>query len=166
MASASYRIGPSDFFTSGDLLADAKTLNGQINALDNQNWDAPPKDLFDGFQAFMSEWRGFYTDTFGGFFNFSALNDSNRDQLIQFENRFATFARQYQDATHKELPGGVIAPSTGAKDGFADQLLNQLQPLIPQFSIGNIALVVGVVAIGAALYIFRAPIARAFKGAA
>jgi len=167
LTAATYRIGPSDFFTSADLLADAKTLNGQINALNNANWDRPSQALFDGFQGFLSEWRGFYSDTFGGLFNFSALNNSNRDQLIQYESRFNTFAAEYASQTGNALPGGVIAPSTGTKDTFADHFKAQLQPLIPQFDIGNVLIVVGLVAAGAVVYFFRAPLGRALgKGAA
>jgi len=164
---ATYRIGPSDFFTSADLLADAKTLNGQVNGLNNQNWDRPSQELFDAFQAFLSEWRAFYSDTFGGLFNFSAFNNSNRDQLIQFEQRFATFAEQYESQSGQRLPGGVVAPSEGTKDSFGNHLKNQLQPLIPEFDINTVLVVVGLVAAGAAVYFFRAPIGRALsKGAA
>lgn len=164
---ATYRIGPSDFFTSADLLADAKTLNGQINALDSANWDKPPEDLFASWNAFLSEWRGFYSTVFGGFFgNWSAINNSNRDQLVQFEERFQTFSQQYQQATGRALPGGVVAPSSGTKDGLGDHLLNQLQPLIPSLDIGNVAIVVGVVGAAAALYFFRAPLGRFFAAGA
>ncbi len=163
-----YRIGPSDFFTSADLLADAKTLNGQINGLNDANWDAPPELLFASFQAFLSDWRGFYSSTFDGIFgNWSGLNDANRDQLIQFEQRFAELAAAYQDATGARLPVSVIAPSSGAKDTFGSQILNQLQPLIPQIDAKTLAIVLGVVVVGVAVFFFRAPLLRALgKGAA
>jgi len=166
MGNATYRIGPSDFFTPGDLAADARTLNGQINALDDANWDSIPDDLFQAWNGFLSEWRTFYSASFGGFFtNLStALNDGNRDQLIQFETRFATFAAQYQGASGKALPGGVVNVSTGAKDNFGSQLLNQLQPLIPNFDALHVA--AGLALVAVALYVFREPIGRALGKAA
>jgi len=158
---ATYRIGPSDYFTSDDLLADAKTLNGQINALDGANWDKTPQSLFDGFQTFMSEWRAFYKQTFGGLFNFSAWNNGSRDELIQFETRFATFAQQYENSSGQQLPGGVVGVSSGTKDGFGDHILNQLQPLIPSISLSGVYIAAGVLAAALVVYAFRAPIGRA-----
>jgi hypothetical protein len=161
MGNATYRIGPSDFFTPDDLASDARTLNGQVNSLDNANWDNAPGDLLDAWDSFLAEWRGFYTSSFGGFFTnlATALNDANRDQLIQYEIRFATFAEQYQAATSKALPGGVVQASTGAKDNIGSHILNQLQPLIP--SIDALYIVGGLAIAAALLYIFRAPLSRA-----
>lgn len=129
MATATYRIGPSDFFTGGDLKADADTLNGQVDALDAQiegNENVDPT-LVDQWTAWHQSWKQFYSDEFGGFFRnlLTALNDSNRDQLIQFETTFGNFAQQLatQGAT---LAGGVVAPSTGSKDTIAAQASQQL----------------------------------------
>jgi hypothetical protein len=154
-----YRIGPSDFFTPGDLAADARTLNDQINNLDGQNWDAPSQSLFSAFQSFLSEWRSFYSSNFGGFFTnlATALNDSNRDQLIQFENRYTSFVNQYRLESGNNIPD-VVAPSTGAQDTIGAQLLNQLQPLIPQFNIKNVLIVVGIGAAVIGVIVFRRPL--------
>jgi hypothetical protein len=158
-----YRIGPApDVFTSDDLAADANTLNSQINELDDADWSKPPQDLFDGWNSFVDEWRGFYRSTFFNFFG-AAWNDSNRDQLIQFETRFGTFAEQYKAASGNQLPGGVIAPSTGNKDTLGNQLLNQLQPLIPSINVRTIAIVGGLAAAALAVIYFRAPLGRALK---
>jgi hypothetical protein len=117
----------------------------------------------------VASWRGFYSDNFTGWGDafLASLNDSNRDQLIQFESRFGNFAAEYQNATGKPLPGGVVDVSTGAKDTLGDLIANQLQPLIPSVNVGKVLLVVGLVVAGVAVYYFRAPIGRALgKGAA
>ena len=133
-----------------------------MNALDNQDWGRPSQGLFDGWNAFLSEWRGFYKGTFGGLFNFSAWNDSNRDQLIQFEQRFGEFANEYQAATQTTLPGGVVSPSTGTQDNLGSHVLNQLQPLIPSMNIRTVLLVVG--AVGVTVFVFRRQIMKAIGG--
>lgn len=160
-----YRIGPSDFFTSADLLADANTLNGQMNSLDNQDFTKVSQSLFDGWNAFLQEWRKFYSDTFGGLFNTSAWNDSNRDELISFETRFGAFVSQYQGETGgATLPGGVVAPSTGSQDTLGAQIRNQLQPLIPSINMTYLLVGAGIVLGGAVLFYFRVPLAELMKG--
>lgn len=150
---SSYRIGPSDFFTPGDLLADAATLNDQVNRLNDQNWDKPSEGLYDAFQAFLSEWRRFYSSM--GFW--SALNNGNRDELIQMETRFGVFVAKYQEESGMQIPD-VVAPSTGTKDGLGDQLRNQLQPLIPSV---NMTYVLIAIILGALVWFFgRGYIAR------
>jgi len=139
--SPTYRIGPSDVFTSDDLLADANILNGQMNSLDSQNWDRPSQATFDGWNAFLQDWRAFYRSTFFNFLG-AGWNNGNRDELIQFETRFATFAASYQRESGNALPGGVVAPSTGSKATLAQHLLDQLQPLVPAVSIGIVLAVV------------------------
>ncbi len=154
-----YRIGPSDLFTPGDLLADANTLNGQMNALDSLDMTKVSQSFFDGWNAFIQEWRTFYSTNFGSWFSAAeaSVNDSNRDQLIQFETRFSSWATQYQTESGGALPGGVVNVSTGAQDTLGAQIRNQLQPLIP--SINMTYVLYGVVGVGAAvvLYIFRRP---------
>lgn len=128
MATATYRIGPSDFFTPGDLKADAETLNRQVDETDVQveGNEAIDVDLGDQWTAFHQAWKKFYNDNFGGFFTnlFTALNDANRDQLIQFEATFGNFAQQLAGVA--QFGGGVVNPSTGSKDDLADQLAHQL----------------------------------------
>lgn len=127
MATATYRIGPSDFFSGGDLSADADAVQAQIEVLDRElsgNEGAPP-DFLDQWTAWEGQWRAFYTQHFGGFFSnlFSALNDSNRDDLIRYENQLATFIDH-----SKAFGADVVAPltpSTGAKDNLGDQLRAQ-----------------------------------------
>jgi hypothetical protein len=146
----SYRIGPSDFFTSGDLLADANTLNDQVNRLNDQfhSGTTVSDDLWNAWADFIQQWRGYYSDTFGGVFGgfFAAFNDSNRDQLIQFETRFQNFVIEYQDQTRTSVPD-VVAVSSGTKDNIGEQLRNQLQPLVPSVNMTYvlIALVIGIV---------------------
>jgi hypothetical protein len=129
MAAPTYRIGPSDIFSGGDLSADADTLDGQVNQLDNQmdGNEEIPQPLFDAWNVWLATWRGFKTDHFGGFLSntLTALNDSNRDQLIAYENGFIDFAGKMQ-AYGVGLAGPIVQPSTGAKDTLADQLKNQL----------------------------------------
>lgn len=113
---AEYRIGPTGLFTPGDLHADADTLNGQIQALDDAKSShggrLSPTSI--AFLKFLNEWNQFYYNTFGGFFDdlAAALNNDNRDQLIQFENRFQVFASDLS----KEgivVPGGIIQTPKG-----------------------------------------------------
>lgn len=159
-----YRIGPSDFFLPGDLQADARTLNDAVNRLDDADWTLTNQALFDAWTSYIPEWRGFYTGNFLGWTDafFASLNDSSRDQLVQFETRFSDFVAQYQQQTGIGLPD-VVNPSTGAKDTLADHLKNQLGPLIPSWNSGTVLLVAGLlVAAGVAFY-FRAPLARALK---
>lgn len=159
-----YRIGPSDLFTPGDLAADARVLNDQINNLDDQNWDAISEATFEAWLSFVSEWRGFYSSHFGGFFTnlTTAINDSNRDQLIQFENRFAGFATQYKVESGNNVPD-VVAPSTGAQDTLGAHIMDQLQPLIPQFNIKSVLIVAGIGAAVIGVVIFRRPLMNLFS---
>jgi hypothetical protein len=124
---ATYRIGPSDVFSPGDLSADADTVQSQIALLDQQiqGNESIDVDTLDQWTAFEGGWKGFYSDHFGGFFSsfFSALNDSNRDDLIRYENQLVSLQAALQ-------PFGVslvapLAPSTGAKDNIGDQLKAQ-----------------------------------------
>jgi hypothetical protein len=130
MATATYRIGPSDFFTPGDLSADADTLNGQVTDLDGQveGNESIDQASMDQWTAWLATWKAFYSSEFGGFFRnlFTALNDANRDQLIQFETTFGNFATQFS-AAGASIAGGVVAPSTGSKDTVGDQLNDQLK---------------------------------------
>jgi hypothetical protein len=127
MGAATYRIGPSDVFSPGDLSADADTVDGQVKALDGElaGNEHAPVDFVDQWTAWENQWRAFYTAHFGGFFTnfFSALNDSNRDDLIRYENQLATFIDQA-----RAFDANVIAPvgpSSGAKDNLGDQLAAQ-----------------------------------------
>lgn len=128
--SATYRIGPSDFFTPGDLAADAKTVDDQVGELDRQieGNDQVDQTLVDQWTVFHQEWTAFYAAQFGGFFTnlFTALNDSNRDQLIQEETKLAAFAAQFQAAGVAQLAAGVVQPSTGSGDTLGKQAANQL----------------------------------------
>lgn len=158
-----YRIGPSDFFNNDDLKADALTLDGQINQLDDLPMEKVSDDWFKGWQAFWSEWKKFYSGTIlGGLFG-PAWNNSNRDQLIQFEQRFATWAAEYATQTKEPLPGGVVEPSKGSADTFGAHLANQLKPLTqPLLAVwdANKAIVIGVGVVIALIY-FREPIKTA-----
>jgi len=133
MGTATYTVGPSDFFTPGDLQGDADLLNSQVTGLDNalNGNEAAPQDWFDGWTAFQASWLKFYSSTFGGFLTdvMAALNDGNRDTLISFENQFATWATQ-ATSYGAGLPGPTIAPSTGSGDSIAKQLA-PLEGLLP-----------------------------------
>jgi len=146
MAAATYRIGPSDFFTAGDLEADASTLDGQVQALDAviATGNVPP-DFDDSWLSWVTTWNSFRSDHFDGFFSgfFSALNDSNRDQLISFENQFQQW--RSQAAGYGQTPAGPdIEPSTGAGDTFGKHVANQLGGL-PSLSSFTWVIVAGVV---------------------
>lgn len=123
MATAVYRIGPHDLFSSADLEADASTLNDQVEALDDQvngNENAPPA-FVDQWVRFQGAWGAFYTQEFGGAFAFlAALNDANRDQLVSYENQFQSFYAQAV-GFGANLPN-VVQPSTGSGDSLLPQL--------------------------------------------
>ncbi len=127
---ATYRIGPSDFFLPGDLSADADTVNGQIEELDSQLADGEPSPEFsDQWTHFETAWRTFYADHFGGYFStvFSAFNDANRDQLIQFERQLVDF-----QAAAKAFGAELVAP-VGPSSGSGDTLGKHLdaQGILP-----------------------------------
>lgn len=121
MATASYIVGPGSLFTSGDLAADASTLDDQVQALDalvEGNESVDPGWL-NQWIAFQGAWAAFYYQDFGGAVtNFlTSLNDSNRDQLIQYEQ---TFQSLYA-ASGQQL-ASVITPSTGSQDNLSNLL--------------------------------------------
>lgn len=158
---ASYRIGPSGVFTSDDLIADAKTLDGQLEALGDNDLTTVSEQYFDGYQRFYSEWKTFYhglTDytVFG-----PAWNDSNRDQLIQFEDRLEALKSNYKKESGNEanIPDGGVKPNVdGPKDGFLDFL--GIKKFFTQYKwpiIGAVVLLL--------LILFREPIAALIKGA-
>ncbi len=84
-----------------------------------------PADFSDQWAGFETDWRTFYDAHFGGFFStlFSSLNDSNRDDLIRYENQLAAF--ETQAASFGVALIAPVAPSTGAKDDIGDQLKAQ-----------------------------------------
>lgn len=128
-ATATYRIGPSDFFLPGDLAADAATVDGQITELDELLDDAgAPAEFADQWLYFHNAWSGFYSDHFGGFFSnlVSALNNSNRDDLIRYENQLAAFQAQARTFGAEQV--APVAPSTGTKDTLGDHLNAQGLP--------------------------------------
>jgi hypothetical protein len=147
MAAATYRIGPSDFFSSADLEADAKTLSGQVAALDNEDWTAPAEDTFDSWWAFLSEWKTWYTDTFVNNWIGAGWNDSNRDQLIQYERRFLSFADLWQKQTGRQIGFPLVQVSSGSGDTLGAHLRDQLNPASPSFSwmAAAVALVVALI---------------------
>jgi len=130
MAAATYRVGPSDFFTPGDLSSDADTVNGQIAQLDAQiqGNELATGEFTDQWTHFEVDWRTFYQAHFGGFFSnlFSALNDSNRDDLIRYENQLAAF--QASAAAFGASLIAPVGPSSGSKDTIGDQLSAQGLP--------------------------------------
>jgi hypothetical protein len=142
VAAATYRIGPSDFFTPGDLQADAQTLDAQVSQLDQQILANTSPDFSGSWEAWVSGWRSFYGDHFGGYFSsfLSSWNDSNRDALISYENQFSTWSQQAQQQGAQSY-GPTIQPSTGSGDTLGAHLAAQGLP-----SAGGItALVVAVI---------------------
>jgi len=153
-ASATYRVGRSDFFTPGDLAADAQTLDNQVDLLDaqlNTDTGSAPQSWLDSWHAFFASWKAFYASDFqgNGFFGnlFTALNDSNRDELVSYEDRFDTWANDAKNYG-AELPGGSrVTTSEGSGDSIGNQLKNLGLP-----STGSLTLLIGVVAAGLILY--------------
>lgn len=157
-ATATYRIGPSDFFTPGDLKADADTLDGQVTDLDQQIEGNEGVDTTESDQwtAWLARWKAFYSSEFGGFFTnlLTALNDGNRDQLIQFEKDFSNFATTF--ATQgAQLAGGVVQPSTGSGDTIGAQASQQVKDLPTGVFPSSTSIIIILGLIVAALFIFK-----------
>jgi hypothetical protein len=154
-AAATYRIGPSDFFTPGDLRADADTLNAQVGRIDAQvtGSEAVSPDFLDGWTAYISRWKAFYEDHWGGLFSswLSAVNDANRDQLIAFEREAGAWAtRAAQEGARIVDP--IYAPSTGAQDTLGAHVGAQTAGL-PSFDFSGAGLLV--IALIAAYFVWK-----------
>ena len=158
MAAPAYRIGPSDFFTPGDLQSDADTLDGQIRALDAaiDGNDSIPQDQWDQFAVWMSSWKKFYSSSFGSYFTdaITALNDANRDQLIQFENAFQSWVSLFAQSG-VTFPGAVIQPSQGSGDTLGAQLNKQLEPVAKTLGISAVSIVTIAVVLVVVLFVVR-----------
>lgn len=151
-AAGQYRVGPSDFFTPGDLNSDADTLNAQVVALDH-SLDGnmrPPTDWFDAWNVWLARWKAFYNKTFGGgaFSDFfAALNDSNRDELVSWEKQFETWYSQAQGYGSALADGARVEP----REKSGDSLDNHLDKLgLP--SLNTLALLAAVIGGGYAAY--------------
>lgn len=127
---STYRVGPSDFFTSGDLSADAQTVQSQVQILDSQltGNELVPVDFADQWTSFERQWGAFYADHFSGFFStlLTAFNDANRDDLIRYESQLAAF--QERAAAFGAQNYAPVGPSSGAKDNIGAQLAAQGLP--------------------------------------
>ncbi len=126
MGAATYIVGPSSLFTPSDLKADADTLQAQVLSLSSQMETAQlPQNIQDAWALFVGQWRPFYDGNFGGFFRnlFTSLNDGNRDQLVQFETRFASIAASVNDAG-VDTVGTDVAPNLD--DGVVTQVEKQV----------------------------------------
>lgn len=138
MPAATYRVGPSDFFTPGDLESDAATLDNQVEQLDAQveGNEAVPPLFVDQWVAFQGQWKAFYADHFSGFFSslFSALNDGNRDELVRYENQFQAFADKAASGWGAQVIAPVL-PSSGTKDTLGEHAKAQAAGLpLPSIS--------------------------------
>jgi len=157
VAAPTYRVGPSDFFTPGDLEADGATLDAQVATLDAEleGNERIPQSFADQWTLWKARWAIFYDDHFSGFFSafLSSFNNSNRDDLIRYENQFAEFERKA-----RELGAEVVAPvqpSTGTKDTFGDHLREQLDEA-PSLGPSVTTIVVVVVAVVLAIVVWKA----------
>lgn len=93
---ATYRAPRVGIFSPADLRADADTLHGQVLALDNalSAHGGQVSDTGVAFLNFENEWNTFYANLGSGILGDfgAALDNGNRDQLVQFEDRFADLA--------------------------------------------------------------------------
>jgi len=148
----SYRIGPADFFTGGDLAADARTLDGQVQLLDGLVQNIPNSDktisssVYDAWFAFEAEWSFYYADNYatsGAIGNFlHALNDSSRDQLIQYEERFEDFVKKFAAAGY-DTSAIDVDVSFGSPSALLHAANDALKKLAPWgFGIGGLLVLV------------------------
>jgi hypothetical protein len=149
MAAATYRIGPSDFFTPGDLEADADLVDQQATQLDGQIMARGNDQLTGAWEAWLSGWRSFYGSTFGGYLSslFASFNDGNRDALISYENQLSSWQQQAA-AQGVSVIGAQVQASTGSKDTLGAQLGVQGLP-----SAGALTILIIVAVI--ALFVFK-----------
>jgi hypothetical protein len=148
---ATYRIGPDDFFTGGDLRADAYTLNSMVQAVEQVVGDVPAhdprlsEDLFTAWAMFTAQWNPSFAadwDNAGSASTFLlALNDGNRDQLIQFESRFADIYSKLK-AAGIESSYVNVELSTGAPD-TAKRLVEHFQSVAKSLGLGSLGWVAG-----------------------
>ena len=134
---ATYRISSGDFFTPGDLAADAQTLDAQVKLTDlgTPEW-----------AAFAAQWDAFYADHFGGFLStfFTAFNDGNRDQLVQFEARYSALAAAAGVSRATDVQ---VKPDVSALDQLKGQLLGS-GPLVSwSTALVVVAVIVAIVAL-------------------
>lgn len=154
MAAATYRIGPSDFFTPGDLQADAGTVQSQVDILDAQIEEHGDPSLVEQWTSFHHDWTAFYEDHFDTWIESfaSAWNDANRDALIRYENQLASFQTRAAAAGAETI--APVGPSSGSKDTLGAQLGEQAKgagAFLPSLS----SLVVVAVAVIAVVLIWR-----------
>lgn len=132
--SAEYRVGRSGLFLPSDLRADADTLAAQVSALDDA-LSAHGGQVSENGKAFLrweNEWNAFYANTFGSLLSdfTAALNNGNRDQLVQHELRFEALANALEsegigitDRVGQRAPGGgALEGLGGAFGGLTDSL--------------------------------------------
>ncbi len=151
---ATYRVGRSDFFTPGDLAADADTVNAQADALDTalDGNTTSPQEWWDAWNVWRAQWRYFYKQNFsGGYLSdvAAALNDSNRDDLVRYETQLEEWIKQ-ADGYGASLPSGSrVQPSSGSGDSIDNHLKGIGLP-----DLNTIALIVTVVGGAYALWKF------------
>lgn len=148
---ATYRIGPDDFFTGSDLRADAYTLNSMVQAVERVVGDVPvgdprlSEDLFGAWASFTAQWNPYFGAEWDGVGDlsafFSALNDGNRDQLIQYESRFADIYSKLK-AVGIESSYVNVELSTGAPD-TAKRLVEHFQGVAKSLGLGSLGWVAG-----------------------
>lgn len=148
---AVYRVGRSDFFSPGDLQADAETLNRQILTTDNLLEDdhAVPTAEFDAWNGFYAEWLHFFKDHFVGYFDtlLSSLNDSNRDQLVAMEERFEAFMTTFEGYGFGLPEGSRTKPSSGSGDSLDNHIKGLGLP-----SLGTVGIVAGIIVSGIVIW--------------
>lgn len=129
----SYRAPRVGVFTSTDLRADADTLHGQVLAVDDalSAHGGQVSDTGTAFLNFENEWNTFYANVFDGLLGSfgAALDNGNRDQLVQFEDRFANLATKLA-GEGVTIPEDIIRPLDTTPGlfgdlfkGFTDQVL-------------------------------------------
>lgn len=150
---ATYRIGPDDLFTGSDLRADAYTLNSMVQAVERVVGDVPngdPRlsdDLFGAWASFTAQWNPYFAadwDYKGDLSAFlSALNDGNRDQLIQYEMRFADIYDKLKKAGIESAYVNVEL-STGAPD-TVKRLFERFQDAAKSLGLGGLGIGFGII---------------------
>ncbi len=120
-ASAHYETG---FFSSpSDLKTAADAVDAQISNIDNAidgNEDIPQAQ-WDGWQVFLSHWKGFYSDNFHSIFSVteSWLTTDLQAQLVSFQEQAATWGHQ-MESFGVTVPGGVADPADNSLPKLPD----------------------------------------------
>lgn len=112
------------FFSSpSDLKTSAEAVDALINNIDNAidgNAEVPQAS-WDGFQAFLSDWKRFYSGNFRSLLQVTGawLTTDLQAQLVSFQEQAALWGHE-MEKYGAEIPGGVTEPADNSLPKLPD----------------------------------------------